>query len=115
MNRGIKTPLGEEKEVLGGSAIYGSIAASTCAPVDIVGVAGEDFPARLRACAAKLRHVHLSEPGLEPVRAGGTLDLPAIRAALEEVGYPGAVSVEMRAAGLDAVRAAADFVGRVFS
>jgi sugar/nucleoside kinase (ribokinase family) len=40
----VKTPFGEEKEVLGGAAIYGSIAASTCAPVDVVGVAGEDFP-----------------------------------------------------------------------
>ncbi len=41
----IKTPWHEERGLLGGSAVYGSIAASMFAPVDIVGVVGEDFPA----------------------------------------------------------------------
>ena len=70
-------------------------------------LAGEDFPARLRASAHVLRHVHLSEPDLAPVRAGGTVDLHAIGAALRDADYRGWVSVEMKPAGLDAVRAAA--------
>lgn len=76
-------------------------------------LAGEDFPARLRASAHVLRHVHLSEPDLAPVRKGGTVDLPAISAALRDVGYPGWVSVEMKPAGLEAVRAAAGFAARL--
>ena len=72
-------------------------------------LAGEDFPARLRAGAHVLKHVHLSEPDLLPVRAGGSVNLPAISAALDEIGYTGWVSVEMKPAGLDAVRAAAEF------
>ena len=75
-------------------------------------LAREDFPARLRASAHVLRHVHLSEPDLAPVRAGGTVDLPAIAAALRDIAYTGFVSVEMRAAGLDAVRDAAKFVAQ---
>lgn len=39
----IKTPFGEVKEVLGGSAIYSSISASFFHAVKIVGVVGEDF------------------------------------------------------------------------
>jgi len=70
-------------------------------------LAGEDFPSRLRASARALRHVHLSEPELAPVRAGGTLDLPAISTALRDIGYSGWVSVEMKPAALDAVRTAA--------
>jgi sugar phosphate isomerase/epimerase len=70
-------------------------------------LAGEDFPVRLRASAHVLRHVHLSEPDLAPVRAGGTLDLPPIASALRDIGYSGWVSVEMKPAGLEAVRAAA--------
>lgn len=76
-------------------------------------LAGEDFPARLRASAHVLRHVHLSEPDLAPVRAGGSVDLPAIAAALRDIGYAGWVSVEMKPAGLEAVSAAARFVGTV--
>src|SRR5258706_46650 len=72
-------------------------------------LAGEDFPARLRKSAHVLRHVHLSEPDLAPVRAGGTLDLPAISAALRDIGYSSWISVEMKTARLDAVRAAAQF------
>jgi D-psicose/D-tagatose/L-ribulose 3-epimerase len=72
-------------------------------------LAGEHFPASLRASAPVLRHVHLSEPDLAPVRARGSLDLPAIAAALRDIGYRGWVSVEMKPAGLEAVRAAAAF------
>lgn len=39
----IKTPVAERKNLLGGSAVYGSIVASHFAPVDIVGVVGDDF------------------------------------------------------------------------
>ncbi len=70
-------------------------------------LAGENFPARLRASAHVLRHVHLSEPDLAPVGAGGSLDLPAISAALRDIGYAGWVSVEMKPGGLEAVRTAA--------
>lgn len=40
----IKTPWAEEKDLLGGSAVYGAMAASQFAGVDIVGVIGDDFP-----------------------------------------------------------------------
>jgi len=40
----IKTPFGEAKEALGGSATYFSYAASFFAPVQIVAVVGRDFP-----------------------------------------------------------------------
>ncbi len=40
----IKTPFGEVKGVLGGSASYSSMAASLFAPVRLLGVAGSDFP-----------------------------------------------------------------------
>jgi len=40
----IKTPLGREREVLGGSASYFSVAASQFSPVSLVAVVGRDFP-----------------------------------------------------------------------
>jgi sugar/nucleoside kinase (ribokinase family) len=40
----VKTPLGEAEEALGGAAVYSSVSASFFAPVDIVGVVGQDFP-----------------------------------------------------------------------
>lgn len=40
----IQTPLGKADQVLGGSANYFSVAASFFAPVQVVGVVGEDFP-----------------------------------------------------------------------
>jgi sugar/nucleoside kinase (ribokinase family) len=40
----VKTPFGETREALGGSATYASYAASFFAPVRIVAVVGEDFP-----------------------------------------------------------------------
>lgn len=41
----IKTPFGKKKEILGGSATYFSYAASIFAPVCLLGVVGDDFPA----------------------------------------------------------------------
>jgi sugar/nucleoside kinase (ribokinase family) len=41
----IETPFGKVEEVLGGSAVYFSVAASFFARVNLVGVVGEDFPA----------------------------------------------------------------------
>lgn len=39
----IATPETQVKQCLGGSSVYGSVAASLFAPVDIVGVTGDDF------------------------------------------------------------------------
>lgn len=70
----VKTPFGEEKEILGGAAIYGSFAASTCAPVDMVGVAGEDFSdhhfEKLRRRGVDTRGVEIV-PGGKTFRWGG--------------------------------------------
>src|SRR5882672_6437102 len=41
----VKTPYGEAKEVLGGSAVYFAVAASYFTPVRMVAVVGEDFGA----------------------------------------------------------------------
>jgi D-psicose/D-tagatose/L-ribulose 3-epimerase len=76
-------------------------------------LAGEDLAARLRASAHVLRHVHLSEVDLAPVRAGGTSDVASIAAALREIHYSGYISIEMKPAGLAAVRSAAESVARV--
>lgn len=40
----VKTPFGEKKEILGGSAVYASAASSFYAQTAVVGVAGSDFP-----------------------------------------------------------------------
>jgi len=40
----VKTPFGERKEALGGSATFFSYSASFFHPVNLVGVVGEDFP-----------------------------------------------------------------------
>ena len=42
----IKTPFGERRDTLGGSATFFSIAASFFCGVDIVAVVGSDFPRR---------------------------------------------------------------------
>lgn len=42
----LKTPFGEKKMVLGGSAVHASVSASFFSPVELVGAAGKDFPAR---------------------------------------------------------------------
>jgi cytidine kinase len=41
----IKTPLDEHKNLLGGSASYGAVSAANHAPVNLVGIVGDDFPA----------------------------------------------------------------------
>ncbi len=65
----VKTPRGQHHRVLGGSASYGSIAASLFSPVDIVGVVGDDFPpehiVQLETCGVNTR-------GIEIVRGGKT-------------------------------------------
>jgi sugar/nucleoside kinase (ribokinase family) len=58
----VRTPYGEAEEVLGGSASYFSLSASHFAPVRVVAVVGEDFPAAGRALLAE-RAIDLS--GLE--------------------------------------------------
>ncbi len=40
----IETPFGRKENVIGGSTTYGLIAASSTAPVSVVGVIGKDFP-----------------------------------------------------------------------
>jgi len=45
----VRTPYGEAAEVLGGSASYFSLSAIHFAPVRLVAVVGEDFPAQHRA------------------------------------------------------------------
>src|SRR5476651_806774 len=42
----IKTPTAEHHHLLGGSASYAAVAASFFGPVQLVGVVGDDFPAR---------------------------------------------------------------------
>ncbi|MDX2177201.1 MAG: PfkB family carbohydrate kinase [Candidatus Sumerlaeia bacterium] len=64
----ISTPHGDVKEVLGGSASYGSIAASLFSDVSLVGIVGTDFPKKHLALLQS-RGVDLS--GLE-VREGET-------------------------------------------
>jgi sugar/nucleoside kinase (ribokinase family) len=44
----VETPFGVRESILGGSAVYFSLAASHFAPVALVGVVGEDFPAQYR-------------------------------------------------------------------
>lgn len=41
----IKTPVEEHKDLLGGSASYAAVSASNFAPVKLVGIVGDDFPA----------------------------------------------------------------------
>jgi sugar/nucleoside kinase (ribokinase family) len=40
----IKTPFGEKKEILGGSAVHAAVAASFFAPTTLIGPVGDDFP-----------------------------------------------------------------------
>jgi sugar/nucleoside kinase (ribokinase family) len=55
----VRTPFGHEDEVVGGSAVYFSAAASLLSPVQVVGVVGEDYP--LEALRAELgKEVDLS-------------------------------------------------------
>jgi sugar/nucleoside kinase (ribokinase family) len=65
----VETPAGQIENALGGAATYGAVAASLFAPVNLVGVVGEDFPTEhidfLRA-----RNIDLD--GLEIVPGGST-------------------------------------------
>ena len=61
----VRTPYGESGEALGGSASYFSLSACHFAPVRMVAVVGEDFPAEHRA-VFESRGVELS--GLETAR-----------------------------------------------
>jgi sugar/nucleoside kinase (ribokinase family) len=64
----IETPTSRVEEVLGGSAAYFAVAASYFAPVKLVAVVGDDFPAHERAFLAS-RNIDLE--GLE-VKKGRT-------------------------------------------
>ena len=65
----VTTPHGERRGILGGSAVYGSVAASNFAPVDIVGIVGDDFPVEhVRALRAR----GVNTDGLEIVPGGKT-------------------------------------------
>ena len=64
----IETPSGRADEVLGGSAAYFAVAASYFAPVNVVAVIGEDFPADAQAT---LTVPNINLDGLE-VGAGRT-------------------------------------------
>ncbi|MFH1861058.1 MAG: PfkB family carbohydrate kinase [bacterium] len=55
----VKTPFGEVSDVLGGSAIYFSVAASFFTSVKLVGVVGEDFP-KQHIELLKKHHIDLS-------------------------------------------------------
>jgi sugar/nucleoside kinase (ribokinase family) len=55
----IETPHGKADEVLGGSAAYFAVAASYFAPVKLVAVIGEDFPAKEREFLAS-RNIDLA-------------------------------------------------------
>jgi sugar/nucleoside kinase (ribokinase family) len=65
----IETPTGTVDNALGGAATYGSIAASYFAPVHLVGVVGEDFPAE-HIAFLKGRSIDLE--GLQVVSGGKT-------------------------------------------
>jgi sugar/nucleoside kinase (ribokinase family) len=58
----VKTPFGEQEEVLGGSATFFSIAASYFTDVSVVAVVGEDFP---RQHIAFLQKLGIDTAGLE--------------------------------------------------
>ncbi|MFH1664637.1 MAG: PfkB family carbohydrate kinase [Candidatus Omnitrophota bacterium] len=49
----VKTPFGERKEVLGGSATYASLSAAFFAPVNLISVVGTDFPVKYLTMFAK--------------------------------------------------------------
>ena len=65
----VRTPLGEVKDALGGAADYSSVAAAFFAPVQLVGVVGDDFPQEHLDFLAS-RHIDLS--GVQVVPGGKT-------------------------------------------
>lgn len=100
----VETPWGSVREVPGGSALYFAAAAATLAPVAVVGVTGDDFPAealaRLEARGVDVsgitRHAHPTfrwharydasgEREILSVHRGGILDeLPRVPHALRD-------------------------------
>jgi len=64
----IRTPAGEGERLLGGSASYAGVAASFFAPVQLVGVIGDDFP---RGYLGLYRRHNMDLTGLQ-VRPGKT-------------------------------------------
>src|SRR5512143_212138 len=58
----VETPRGRADEVLGGAALYFSLAASFFTPVRMVGVVGADFP---RATLEELRRRNIDLAGVE--------------------------------------------------
>jgi sugar/nucleoside kinase (ribokinase family) len=65
----VKTPFGEAKEALGGSATYFSYAASFFVPVRMVAAVGEDFP---KEHIGLLRNRGISLDGLQVPKGGKT-------------------------------------------
>ncbi len=65
----VETPQGQIDNALGGAATYGAVAASLFAPVHLVGVVGEDFPAE-HLDFLKSRNIDLA--GLQIVEGGKT-------------------------------------------
>ena len=65
----VQTPSGKAERALGGAATYSSVAASFFAPVRIVGVVGEDFPAEH---IAFLESRGIDTAGLQVVPGGKT-------------------------------------------
>lgn len=65
----IAAPAGKKTNILGGAAVYSSVSASCFAPVNIVGVVGEDFP---RAHISMLQKKGIGLKGLEIVKGGKT-------------------------------------------
>jgi len=65
----IRSPHGEAENLLGGSAVYFSVAASLFAPVRLVGVVGEDFPDQHHNL---LRDRQVETDGLTVVEGGKT-------------------------------------------
>ncbi len=58
----IKTPFGEIKETLGGSAVYACLAAGIFSPVKLLSAAGEDFPEKY---IRKLKRKNIDLAGLK--------------------------------------------------
>lgn len=65
----VRTPFGEVDGALGGSASYGSLAASFFGPVRLVGIVGEDFP---RKYTDLLQERGVNLDGLEIVQGAKT-------------------------------------------
>lgn len=65
----VETPTGKIDNALGGAATYGSVAASLFAPVNLVGVVGEDFP---KEHLEFLKNRKIDLAGLQIVEGGQT-------------------------------------------